>query len=963
MADGTIDSLSIEIGASSTKAVQGIQTLTESLKGLKKAQSGNKSGKSDMLTKMKSMSSDAAESMSKIDLLRMKLTALRQEMGKKMAFGELDAKGIANAALQIKNDQAQIDNAVTKEMKAAQKARKFVPAFEGTKNSQQVPAGGQTGTGVLGVSKESSVLMSNFKDVGKELAGSIVPGLKTALSLVKKLASAVLNVAKGIAKWAFKTVLGGLKSVLNLMKNIGKAAINVAKKIPSLFAKMTKITGIQSLVNSVKGLQKAMSGFSRIAFYRAIRSAIKYVTDALKEGTENAYWYSKEFGNATRYISEAYDQMSSANFKMSNQLGAAWATLIAYIQPIIMQIISLVTKAAEVVTQFFAVLSGKGTYLKAVDYAKDWADATEDGNKAAKEWKNQLLGFDEINRLEEPSDNGSKKGKDKYTDYGNMFEEAPIEGCLADLKKLLESKEWANIGQLLGNTVNEWINSVDWAGLGKKFGEKIYAMVTMGYNFLKTMDFKNLGSKLAEFLNNAVEGIDDFEQLGRLAMRLSTSLWDIIYGAVVNVDWKQMAIKMSDFILGALNELSDWLSTLEPEKIAKAIKDFFGNIKYEEIKDTFISTIKLAWQKAIELKDAIFDDETKEKFKEGLKTFFSGINWEEITETLKLKLQELWGFITGALEEIFPEEQRQLVVEWIKEKIMEMIDKIDFAAIHNVLMYKIDAGIFGEGWANWYWSKGDYAGKDIIMGMINGLDEEKPAWEESLSTNVKEPVDTTFQSCKNTYEGYKAGYSQFTSEVDADNNTIAVSTSGMGNSVMTDLQNVVTETNETSNAFQDMTVSSERSMSTMENHVNSGSSRIQSALKAIKKAAKSAWAAIEGASDRAEANIEANGGLWTSNFASGGWPSEGEIFLARESGPEMVGTIGGRTAVANNNDIVAAIEGGVYNAMAAVMTATGGSRSGGGVSLNINGREFMRAIWDDRNAVIAEHGVSLVTNG
>ena len=115
-----------------------------------------------------------------------------------------------------------------------------------------------------------------------------------------------------------------------------------------------------------------------------------------------------------------------------------------------------------------------------------------------------------------------------------------------------------------------------------------------------------------------------------------------------------------------------------------------------------------------------------------------------------------------------------------------------------------------------------------------------------------------------------------------------------------------------------------------------------------------------------QANIDAYGLYATDpwpTYASGGFPDVGQLFLARESGPEMVGTVGGRTAVANNSDIVAAIEGGVYNAMVSAMTASGGSRSGGGISVNINGREFMRAIWDDRNAVIAEHGVSLITNG
>ena len=49
-------------------------------------------------------------------------------------------------------------------------------------------------------------------------------------------------------------------------------------------------------------------------------------------------------------------------------------------------------------------------------------------------------------------------------------------------------------------------------------------------------------------------------------------------------------------------------------------------------------------------------------------------------------------------------------------------------------------------------------------------------------------------------------------------------------------------------------------------------------------------------------------------FASGGFPRVGQKFIAREAGPEMVGTIGGRTAVANNLQIVQSIALGVYQA-------------------------------------------------
>lgn len=46
-------------------------------------------------------------------------------------------------------------------------------------------------------------------------------------------------------------------------------------------------------------------------------------------------------------------------------------------------------------------------------------------------------------------------------------------------------------------------------------------------------------------------------------------------------------------------------------------------------------------------------------------------------------------------------------------------------------------------------------------------------------------------------------------------------------------------------------------------------------------------------------------------YASGGFPQVGEAFIAREAGPELVGTIGRRTAVANNDQIVEGIANGV----------------------------------------------------
>jgi hypothetical protein len=53
-----------------------------------------------------------------------------------------------------------------------------------------------------------------------------------------------------------------------------------------------------------------------------------------------------------------------------------------------------------------------------------------------------------------------------------------------------------------------------------------------------------------------------------------------------------------------------------------------------------------------------------------------------------------------------------------------------------------------------------------------------------------------------------------------------------------------------------------------------------------------------------------------SMYAEGGFPSSGQLFVANESGPEMVGRIGSHTAVANNDQIVSSVKYGVAEANA-----------------------------------------------
>ena len=86
--------------------------------------------------------------------------------------------------------------------------------------------------------------------------------------------------------------------------------------------------------------------------------------------------------------------------------------------------------------------------------------------------------------------------------------------------------------------------------------------------------------------------------------------------------------------------------------------------------------------------------------------------------------------------------------------------------------------------------------------------------------------------------------------------------------------------------------------------------------------------------------------------ASGGFPSMGQMFIAREAGPELVGTIGSRSAVVNNDQIVESVSAGVYRAVKAAM----GQNGGGVIQLILDGSKVAEVVSDNVNAITRRTG-------
>jgi len=224
--------------------------------------------------------------------------------------------------------------------------------------------------------------------------------------------------------------------------------IEVKYKATSAAAEIRKVTGsLKSLSSEAKKVQSPLNNFigslKRIAFYRFIRSIIKGITDALSEGMQAAYAFSQGIASEGHRFAQAIDNVKMSANTMKGQVGSAFIALYAAVAPIIIAVLNLITRLADAMSQLFSAFTGR-TYIKAQANAAGLADSMAGGAKAAKEWKNQLMGFDEINKLEAPGNTGGGGAGGSPSPFS--FEDTPLDDWAMKIHDSLAAIELAAAG-------------------------------------------------------------------------------------------------------------------------------------------------------------------------------------------------------------------------------------------------------------------------------------------------------------------------------------------------------------------------------------------------------------------------------------------------------------------------------------------------------------------------------------
>lgn len=320
----------------------------------------------------------------------------------------------------------------------------------------------------LGISSKVTEGLFNFADVLKYM------DINKLYMMGQAISSADFSNLKILGETARD--LTKLYEQYNLLYQSQKKVAEAQSKVTINFSETRKEAHrTAATVHKTTGIfSKFFNSIKRIAFYRVIRSAIREITQGLSEGIENLYYWSQAVGTS---FAPAMDRMATSTLYLKNGFASMWSPLIERAIPVLDALIDKWVDFFNIVQEGFARLTGQATWNKALKYPVTYKDALNDASKAAKEFKNQLLGFDELNVLNTPSNSGRGSGSD-LLDYSRMFE-------------LVETNMAA-----------------DGKGIGAKLADAIAGA------FADPDKWGNAGDKAAGFLGTAFDNTIEFFQQG-----------------------------------------------------------------------------------------------------------------------------------------------------------------------------------------------------------------------------------------------------------------------------------------------------------------------------------------------------------------------------------------------------------------------------------------------------------------
>lgn len=798
-------------------------------------------------------------------------------------------------------------------------------------------------------------VIKNTAYIGSKALG----GLRTAVNLVSK-------------GWGgLKRAVGGLRAVFNSVSTVIRRTSGAFAALIQKFTSGIPIIGrarrsMNGMGQSGRGLRGILSTLGMTAKFMFASFIIQGALSGAKEGMQNLSKYSKQT-NADLSL------LMSSLTQLKNSLATAFAPILTVITPVLNALIQKIITVVNAFGQLTASLAGQTTFVKAKKVNQDYAASLDKSSKKAKKLQRTLMGFDEINKLDDKNSSSKNKGGLSPSD---MFETVKIPNKYKDLAKMLKDAwaqgDFTKIGQMVGKKINEALENIPWDRIKKTCNKIAKSIATFLNGFIETVDWGLVGNTISQGLNTAFGFANTFAKNFHWDS-LGKAVGDGINGAMEGLDWDLIQETVRNVVGGIVTSINTFIKTTKWNLVGKTI----GNGLNTALEAVYTAVTNFKWKKAGKaLADAInglFDtfDWAKagktlsngikgildfaitaienvkwDKATKGVEKFFKNIDWSGIANRVfeligaafgglaaflggligdavkgaqkyfKKKIEECGGNIPkGILKGI--KDGIKNIAKWIKDNIFKpFIDGFKKAfGIHS------PSTVMAE------------QGTHIISGLLKGLKDKIKdvlSWIAKLPGEFKEKLGNAREwlvgKGKDAITGIKNGWNavkktnlldhaaKIKNEIYEKIGDVKGKVTSRGKEVITGLKNGL-----------------DNNWKTMNNTLSNLPSKISKAIPNLYKTGKNAIQNFADGFASVKIKLPHISTTWNKHnlgnlsfstpsfslnwYAKGGFPDAGEMFVARENGPEMVGRIGNKNAVANNNQIVDAIRAGVFEAM------------------------------------------------
>lgn len=558
-----------------------------------------------------------------------------------------------------------------------------------------------------------------------------------------------------------------------------------------------------------------------------------------------------------------------------------------------------------------------------------------------------------------------------------------ILGIFESMSQAIRNVEWYKIG----TQIMDAIESIDWMSLlgdlGTLLSDAVVGLLDLLLGVVGETDWGKVVQDICAGIGNMLANIEWGEILAKidaLVVELVVQLPGIIVGALGGIAdilgglFEGFGLdSVAGFFYGigdAMRSAGTWLKENLVDPVVNWVKDLFGihspSTVFAEIGtfliDGLLQGIADTWHNIVEffseklegIKQACSDawnaiKSTASTVWGNIKSFLS-TTWDGIKSTastvwnnMKTTISTAWDNVKTSTSTAWTNIKTSLSTTWTNVKTLASTTWSNLKSTISTAWSNISTDTSTK------WSS--------IKSSLSTAWNSVKSTASSVFNNIKTSIANVWNNVKTNTNTVWGGLKTTLSTTWGNIKSTAVTAfSSMKSSICTVWDNLKSHI---SNAVSSIT----GFVDNMKSIVSSGISAVKGLFDSAVSAAKSAISKVSetlSSIGSSVSNAVSSAASWVGSklgFASGGFPEVGQLFIAREAGAEMVGSIGGRTAVANNDQIVE----GIYQGVLAAMRASDGGNGGNfDVRVYLDGKQITAAVEKrqrERGATIYPGGV------